>query len=596
MLSASDVIARASNPDLLQCMDALLDMIVLPSTLLNSTFLGEPYLMLSLFSPQQKIVLWRFTISNTQGRAHFYLFASLHFDLKPREAKFIGDQRFYVGFFEPCLRIYNLGEIRTHYYKESRDLADDYEYELSFESSQLVIRSPYLDEKELAFNIQFPENKKAIWQLELLEKDMIICLESTVDVLVLLNISSTQQQASCKVFLLERDQKASPLSDFWISTHIEEKYRKIYFIDESLNIYQFKFDSTWIKDEEVLIKGPLKQVFDRSKFPEVQKFTIKRFEFFSWIQNIQSKLSSEKEEKCIDACIIFTSTIFYLVNLETEAVRKIILPERVIVTGWFVFNNVLSYAHNQAINQVSLFPDYYFGASLVGPSLIEMPINFKSEFHFLKCKGFIAVACVEGINAPSIHLIFLHFFHFRMESLFPQAKPKSVEKMLSLEFDLNGLPNASRNRDGIGIPPSQLMKFDSYQIKSEENSNSFPKLHIEVKDSLIFLRGYNAVNFVDISSKYKTFQKPTQDAKSLSTHSSIFKEEKPQKFKLVNYQKLIPNLNAAVETEQIIEKTKPTKTALKKELKGLSKSQRLQKFEELELQTEITKNEKTQKS
>ena len=87
-------------------------------------------------------------------------------------------------------------------------------------------------------------------------------------------------------------------------------------------------------------------------------------------------------------------------------------------------------------------------------------------------------------------------------------------------------------------------------------------------------------------NQYKKFNKPV-DAIPPTNMLEDFKE--PSKLKLINYQELNPSPNKTIITEQIFESHHQTKTAMKKELKGLSKSQKQEVMNELTNKKKILK-------
>lgn len=179
----------------------------------------------------------------------------------------------------------NLEKINIQSNSPNDKPAHGFAYEI--EGSQLIIRSSYFNEesKELKFTVDFLHDTLAKWLVTILEDDIIMCFESTTNVLVILSIRKSLPKSSCKVILLERDSKDSPLTDIWIPAQVEDGYRKFYFVDTLRSIYLLKLDSEWNKSHE-LKKIQLKQVFNSLEFPEVQKKShlSKHFEFFLWIK------------------------------------------------------------------------------------------------------------------------------------------------------------------------------------------------------------------------------------------------------------------------------------------------------------------------
>lgn len=120
-----------------------------------------------------------------------------------------------------------------------------------------------------------------------------------------------------------------------------------------------------------------------------------------------------------------------------------------------------------------------------------------------------------------------------------------------------------------------------YMISRNQSIFAFSRLRVEAKDSVVFLRGYKQVGFVDTLSKCQILSKRAPIPAKVSKESEVYVNEEPKKQKLINYQELTPNPNTTMMVEQIIEASEPTKTALKKELKGLNKSERQEKLKEL---------------
>lgn len=172
-----------------------------------------PYLMVSLLRSEKKVVLWKFKIAVlSTGYSSLRLMAGFSFgedDLNPRDARFLGSEWLYIDFQEPCLRLYNLEKINIQSNSPNDKPANGFSYEICFEGSQLIIRSSHFNEesKELKFTVDFPHDTLAKWLAKILEDDIIMCFESTTNVLVILSIRKSLPKSSCKVILLERDSK-----------------------------------------------------------------------------------------------------------------------------------------------------------------------------------------------------------------------------------------------------------------------------------------------------------------------------------------------------------------------------------------------------
>lgn len=119
--------------------------------------------MLSVFRSEQNVVLWRYKVAVlANGSFNLHHFAKFNFEsfsLRPRYARFLGNERCYIEFEDPRLRIYNLGEVNL-YLTRADEQAKNYEYEIFFTDSKLTIRSPYFDgkteDRELRFNFDYP--------------------------------------------------------------------------------------------------------------------------------------------------------------------------------------------------------------------------------------------------------------------------------------------------------------------------------------------------------------------------------------------------------------------------------------------------------
>ena len=631
ILTAATIVKRATKPNLIEYLNTLIDMTILPSKIYkrlahqsDSQESNPPYFMLSLFLSDQKLMLWRPKIAiTTHGGISLLLTAGFHYGnlgLHPRFAKFLGSEQFYVDFEEPRLRIYYLAKFNL-YPTHPDELADDYEYELSFEDSQLALRSLNFgenegEEGELTFDVNFPQGTKAEWRVFFFEGGTIMCIESKSNTLVLLNIGDGSEKSLCKVIILERDVKDTLLTDIWISPQVKKGIRKIYFIDNLFNIYLLKVDSEWNNKSMTLAKMVLKHVFDSSKFPELnqQSHLRKRHEFFSWTKRSTNIL---KPEKNVDACIMFTLKRFYFIELESEPVQERIIevplnPYLVMVSGWTVFNNFLIFGDWTGIYDVNLLLDCDFGTPVKSITFEDSVYN--SQLYFLKLDNFIVAVILPGVKFDHIQLMFYDIFHYRVEvdnegirSAANQSNQIAEMEDDEIDFgnffdDYNDIADRrkpkSRTESALTttqIRPFYKLKVNVAKINNPDDFTFDSKIRIEVKDSVIFLRGYMCVSFVDILRKYNLpeFTKRGDIHKLLSSNdSTAFTAEKPKKLNLINYQELTPNPNAADRiTEKVIERTLPSKTALKKNLKGLNKSQKLEKLKELTMDQKVKNHE-----
>lgn len=79
-----------------------------------------------------------------------------------------------VEFGEPRISIYNCTRRNLCY-----NSTCNYEYEISFEDSQLVVRTQLFDKpkEESKLNVNFPRDATATWHVISFEKDSILCFE-----------------------------------------------------------------------------------------------------------------------------------------------------------------------------------------------------------------------------------------------------------------------------------------------------------------------------------------------------------------------------------------------------------------------------------
>lgn len=355
-----------------------------------------------------------------------------------------------------------------------------------------------------------------------------------------------------------------------------------------MNIYLLNTESKWTKSNEPE-RIQLKQVFDRSKYPELLQPSplSKEFEFFSWVKERANYKTSEKNT---DACIMCTSKRFYVINLENGEVKEIVptLKEGSgdwLVKGWTVFNNILLYVQGQNLIQASLYLDCNFGFSVQGPNVEEITSSPSAEIHFIRFEGFIAAVGTFGSQSSSFKMILFHFCRFQIESISgeTQAEARVFSKMFDDEVDLvNRLPEEFSKSNVIDLREVTcgVLRL-KYMISRNQSIFAFSRLRVEAKDSVVFLRGYKQVGFVDTLSKCQILSKRAPIPAKVSKESEVYVNEEPKKQKLINYQELTPNPNTTMMVEQIIEASEPTKTALKKELKGLDKSERQEKLKEL---------------
>ena len=183
-------------------------------------------------------------------------------------------------------------------------------------------------------------------------------------------------------------------------------------------------------------------------------------------------------------------------------------------------------------------------------------------------------------------MTFFHSLHFRAESIADKKESKSADdQVFTTDDTLRSLLNVSafNKHAELAIKPFRLPKFEEYSIKKVKNCINYSGEHFKVVGSMIFRRGPNYIGFIDPFSQYKIFEKPVNTKSiNLTTSNTLEEIEEPAKIKLINYQKLAQNPNTTMIMEQIFEHHhQQTKTAMKKELKGLSKSQKQEMMTEL---------------
>ena len=181
-------------------------------------------------------------------------------------------------------------------------------------------------------------------------------------------------------------------------------------------------------------------------------------------------------------------------------------------------------------------------------------------------------------------MVFFHHFHhlpFRAESITAERKSNYTNYEAFRNDDtLGNVLNVSISKKHVRLAtlPSRFPKFYIKTVSDDKNYSCDLKMRVEIRGSMLFLRDEKHIFFVDFLNQYKKFNKPV-DAIPPTNMLEDFKE--PSKLKLINYQELNPSPNKTIITEQIFESHHQTKTAMKKELKGLSKSQKQEVMNEL---------------
>ena len=600
ILTSTDVIQRASTPDLLLYLDAMLDMTV--TSQINKQFSHgnqkqkseTPYLILSLFSSEQRVVLWWYKFSDLSNGT-LNLFAKFNFEdlsLRPCYARFLGNELFYIEFECSRLRLYNLINVNLHS-TDPDEPVKDYEYEIFIADSQLTIRSPSFDgktkDRELTFTLDSPLTNPAKWQVKVLESGVILCLEKYTKTLILLNMRLNPQQSSCKVISIQREFMNTFIDEIWISPKLEDGAWKIYFYCWGA-IYLLKMPTEWNNSAEIE-KIQVKHIFKRpiigSPLPKYQAY-----KFFSWMRSIH-----DKPENKVDACIIQVNHDLCLVDLENGDMKKIFSSGLTI--NWIIFNNLILFPQLNSIEmdpfkkleiticQISLFLDCSFGSSVQAVPTVtwEYDIGDYGLVYLINYHGCIAAVRKSNQSMPTnikgacyVDIIFFHSLHFRPESIPAKEKSKSTTSRSLLNV------SALNKHVRLAIKSIRLPKLE-IMIK-ESNGNYFGD-SLEVIGSMIFLRGQNYTGFIDPSSQYYKFEKSVNTKPiNLTTSNTVEEIGEPAKLKLINYQELVPNPNTTMIAERSFEHHHQTKTAMKKELKGLSKSQKQ------EMMTELANNNK----
>ena len=333
ILTSTDVIQRASTPDLRLYLYAMFDMTVtsqINKKLLhwNQTQEDEtPYLMLSLFSSEQRVVLWWYKFSDlSNGIFNLYHFAKFNFEnlsLRPCYARFLGNELFYIMFEGSRIRFYNLAKVDIRP-TDPDEPVKNYEYEIFITDTKLTIRSPYFDgitqDRELIFALDSPLTTPAQWQVKVLESGVILCLEKITNTLILLNMNLNPQQSSCKVISIQRESMNTFIDEIWISPKLEEGAWKIYFYCWGA-IYLLKMPTEWNNSAEIE-KIQVKRIF---------RDYAKECKFFSWMRSIH--------DKQVDACVIHSGSSFTLIDLESGDKKKTSYLSH--TENWIIFNNLI---------------------------------------------------------------------------------------------------------------------------------------------------------------------------------------------------------------------------------------------------------------
>lgn len=583
LFSISDIAARASKMILIEYLTALSDVKVIPPTLqgqlsqpCNTKEKDLPYLMISLFPSQQSLSLWKTRLQLVDsGNTKLRLVAGFGFkgeSLHPTTAKFFGEERIYVTFEEPSIRIYNLAKL--DFLQDFTESERRYEFDLTFEGSTLNIRSSYSDKVSI-INLNSPLKETRSWKITMVGENCIMCYEKHSNLIVLLN-TTKKQGALYKALQFERESKDIPVIECWFPSHVNEGNKlSIYFIDNIYTIYGLEVEVDR-KDSAECEKVACKKIYQPS-YPILNNST-KTFEFFKWVKE---EPSNKKLQPGVDACIVLVPSKFIIIDLKTGEVKDIALPPKIMPRGWTIVDNVLAYEHNGLIYLSSLYLNSEeFGVSIKGLSLYSSSPNIM-QVHFLTFKGVLAIVWESGSN---LNVEFLHAYAFDPK-LFPASLSKEkikghecrdcCETSMDL-FTLFGGEPALAEKKMYTIKNSIMLRFSLSKFDTENSFTHYE--HAEARNSLILYQRNNAIFFVDIFNKCR--QEPRWKGPKDSQNNI---DDKSAKLQLVNHKELIPNQNkpVGIVKPKEIPQSQPTKTSLKKELKDVSKAEKTAKIKEL---------------
>lgn len=562
------------------------------------------YIFMSSFPETQKIVFWKACI-NLEEKAGLSLIKYLairSFDheenpLTLKKARFFDDGKFYIIFKENVLRIYNLVNDLTE--AMSGNAMETYELEITYKESTMIIQNSKKEQK--VFEYSHPLLVSPDWSIkESSNCPFTFIFENIGHLLIVLD---SKQTKIVKIMRLFSEREEFSISDIWVSPQRQHDSFRVYLVDNVLNIYliDLKPDSNLSQKPESIA---LKPVFEREKHCSTHSWrstSSKHFEFLSW----KKKLNSDE----VDACVLILADQFYVVDLESGFVEKLIEVKKnvswhintKVMQGWVVSHNFIIYVMEGMMNAISLYSDYFARKKLLGKILGS------SFLEIVKLPGTLAVLSKDKTTEILVRFVNPYYFH---------ANPINFEKPKVEEdgaVDLAGLFDTDWTEDNdyrYSYEVYGIERDEDEKIEVENMANSILSLNnfwapvekdpsyegsdeIRVKGSLIFYRQFDRLFFIDLLQKMpfiwprRTLKKPVETEKQIQE-----KEAKPVNY-LKLHKKLAPEEAHSAKSKE--SNNSQTKTALKKELKGLPKEEKeqikLKKFAESEDEDEEEKED-----
>ena len=512
----------------------------------------QPYVFLYYFKSLQTLGFYKCKLSPGKYLPRLVHLRSLPVgDLVPdvKKTRFLSSRLACIAFQGGIFKIYDWFFLQEYQYKPTNTTQgyEEYLLELEFTKEGMLLINGFANFENHYLPVKMASLPKTPnWSFKLINKERLICLETSMNYLLDIELGSKPSIRGSQVIC--KDTSRWETRDYKV---IMGEKIEIYLVDTLMNIYHAQ-----LSDEEAIEARKIASLTKEIK-PEMTS-QIKGM-FFNWYPG--DKETSGRRL----AYLTFISNSFLLVDLTEAKVHEVkarSLPSDIQLRAfdWIVIDNYLIYYYREQIIFQSLALDVNWGVeTIVHISLGLSGVDFVSLQNY---KGILVVFAFES------HKVVVKLYPTYKFSIETNQKQKIVK------------PKKERKGQGESVEKLRFVKslnFEARELRLD------PKNYFDgetrVSNSLVWLKHINSFLLVDLNNI------STYPYKAYNLHKGSEETSESDKVLVTSFNNYYLKFNSEDNRLKFEEfKSEPaqgntqkneTKAAAKKELKGLSQDEKV---------------------